>query len=102
MPLEGVSQLVESASEQKLAAEECAQVLRIVVDEGTTVIVPELLRQLSADMSAVAVMLEKSDATRAAGQSHNCTPVRRRTGGPSGPAGRVAARSASAAGRSAA
>lgn len=60
------SQLVESAATQKQAADDCAQVLRIVVDEGTTVIVPELLRQLSTDMSAVAGLLEKSDPSRTA------------------------------------
>lgn len=62
------AQLVESAGTQKQVAEDCAQVLRIVVDEGTTVIVPELLRQLSTDMATVAGLLEQSEPSRAAAQ----------------------------------
>jgi hypothetical protein len=62
------AQLVESAGNQKQVAEDGAQVLRIVVDEGTTVIVPELLRQLSTDMAIVAGLLEKSEPSRAAAQ----------------------------------
>ncbi len=56
------AQVVEAATNQKKVAEDCAQVLRIVVDEGTTVIVPELLKQLSADMALAGERLDRSEA----------------------------------------
>lgn len=56
------AQIVEATTNQKKVAEDCAQVLRIVVDEGTTVIVPELLKQLSADMAFASERLDHSQA----------------------------------------
>lgn len=55
--------LTESATTQRQVAEDCDATLRILLDEGTTVIVPELLRQLSRDMADVATRLEGSDTS---------------------------------------
>lgn len=51
--------LSEAQDRHKSAAEECDSALRIIVDEGTTVLLPELMRQVSQDMHAVTGMLER-------------------------------------------
>lgn len=56
-------QLSESAETQQGVHEDCATTLRILVDEGTTVIVPELLRQVMVDMADVAARLDRSDTS---------------------------------------
>jgi hypothetical protein len=56
-------QLSEAVDAQRQTAEECQTALRLVVDEGTTVIVPELLRQVGGDMSDVLGRLETQDVS---------------------------------------
>ncbi|MGE0481140.1 MAG: hypothetical protein AB7Q17_11775 [Phycisphaerae bacterium] len=51
----------DAAREQRQAAEDAAAILRILTDEGTTIILPELLRQLSGDMLNIAERLERDD-----------------------------------------
>lgn len=52
----------EALGKQTEAAEECEATLRILVDEGTTVIVPELLRGVSSEMQDVREKLDRKDA----------------------------------------
>jgi len=56
-------QLVEAAEMQHEVREDCLATRRILVDEGTTVIVPELLGQMAADMADVAARLDRSDTS---------------------------------------
>jgi hypothetical protein len=61
-------QLSAAATQQRELEEDCEAALRILTDEGTTVVVPSLMRQLAADMNQVARRLadgDASDATRA-------------------------------------
>lgn len=53
--------LAETAQSQRDVEQEAAATLRILVDEGTTVIVPELMRQMGADMRDVADRLARAD-----------------------------------------
>ena len=55
--------LSDAADAQKQTAEECRTTLRLVVDEGTTVIVPELLRQVSGDMDDLTGRLGAQDVS---------------------------------------
>ncbi len=55
-------QLDEASSEQRVAAEQCAAARRILVEEGSTVIVPALLEHISTDMSDIADRLSRGDA----------------------------------------
>jgi hypothetical protein len=57
-------QLAEAVETQHGVRADCAATLRILVDEGTTVIVPELLRQVEIDMADVAAALERFDTAR--------------------------------------
>jgi len=56
-------QLAEAADTQSQVAEDCGLTLRILLDEGTTVIVPELVRQLAGDMTEVGDQLAQGDAS---------------------------------------
>lgn len=56
-------QLGEAAQTQRGVAEDCAAVLRLLTDEGTTVILPDLVRQLAADMAQVAAALDQADVS---------------------------------------
>jgi hypothetical protein len=60
-----VRQIEESAGVQRQVTEDCEATLRILVDEGTTVILPELVRQLATDMGAVTTRLEQSEVSPA-------------------------------------
>lgn len=55
--------LAESARMQREVHEDCQATLRILLDEGTTVIVPELIRQVATDMADVAARLEQDDTS---------------------------------------
>lgn len=55
--------LTEAIDWHHEARQQCDSTLRILMDEGTTVIVPELVRQLAGDMADVSAMLEKNEAT---------------------------------------
>ncbi|GMU84725.1 MAG: hypothetical protein AMXMBFR47_45940 [Planctomycetota bacterium] len=57
--------IAAAARTQRDLADQCESTLRIVVDEGTTVIVPELIRQIAGDMSDVALRLENGNASKA-------------------------------------
>jgi hypothetical protein len=57
-------QLAEAVETQQGVRDDCAATLRILIDEGTTVIVPELLRQVGVDMADVAAALERLDTSR--------------------------------------
>ena len=56
-------QLAEAADTQRQVADDCGLTLRILLDEGTTVIVPELVRQLVGDMTEVGEQLAQGDAS---------------------------------------
>ncbi len=56
-------QLAESAETQQTVRDDCGATLRILLDEGTTVIVPELMRQVADDMGDVCTRLERSDTS---------------------------------------
>lgn len=56
-------QLGEAAQTQHAVADDCAAVLRLLTDEGTTVILPDLVRQLAADMTQVAAALDQADVS---------------------------------------
>ena len=56
-------QIAETTQTQQAVHEDCRTTLRILLDEGTTVIVPELLRQMADDMSEVTVRLEGLDTS---------------------------------------
>jgi len=53
--------LTELAQTQRGVADDCAAVVRILVGEGTTVILPEMVEQLGRDVADVASRLEQSD-----------------------------------------
>lgn len=53
--------LADATETQRKAGADCAAVERILVDEGTTVILPELVAQLAEDMNVVLLRLEESD-----------------------------------------
>ncbi|MFQ5807228.1 MAG: DUF4175 family protein [Phycisphaerae bacterium] len=55
--------LAESAETQRGVSEDCQVTLRILVDEGTTVVVPELVRQMAADMADVSARLDRFDTS---------------------------------------
>ena len=59
-------QIEETAVVQRQVTTDCEATLRILTDEGTTVILPELVRQLAADMGDLAGRLEASDVSPAA------------------------------------
>lgn len=61
-------QLAEAARTQGEVGEECDNVHRILVQEGTTIVFPEIIAQLRQDVSAVGVRLRDAD-TSAATQS---------------------------------
>jgi hypothetical protein len=50
---------------QRQVTTDCEATLRILMDEGTTVILPELVRQLATDMGNLAAQLERSEVTPA-------------------------------------
>lgn len=56
--------VADAAKKQHELAQQCESTLRIVVDEGTTVIVPELIRQIAGDMSDVARRLDGADVSQ--------------------------------------
>lgn len=56
----------ESAGVQRQVTTDCEATLRILIDEGTTVILPELVRQLAGDMADLAARLEQADVSPAA------------------------------------
>lgn len=56
-------QLAESVETQQGVNEDCQATLRILLDEGTTVIVPELMRQVMVDMADVSARLDRSDTS---------------------------------------
>ncbi len=53
--------LGELSGQQRAVQEDCQRLVTILSDEGTTVIVPELLRQAAADLAQVASRLEAAD-----------------------------------------
>lgn len=53
----------EAADTQSQAAQDCEAATRLVTDEGTTVLIPELLGQMAAEMLAIEQRLRKSDAS---------------------------------------
>lgn len=53
--------LAESAGNHAKALEDAQTLLRVLTEEGTTVIVPELIKQVIADMSEISVLLAKPD-----------------------------------------
>jgi len=55
--------LAESAELQQGVTDGCQATLRIVLDEGSTVIVPELMRQMASDMAEVAARLQRADTS---------------------------------------
>lgn len=55
--------LAEAAQVQEEVAAQAQAVLRILAEEGTTVILPELMRQMSADMSRLAEDLKRQTVT---------------------------------------
>ncbi len=55
--------LAEATQAQHAVYDDCRSTLRILLDEGTTVIVPELLRQMADDMSEVASRLAGLDTS---------------------------------------
>ncbi len=55
--------LAQAAETQDAVRADCTETLRILLDEGTTVIVPELLRQTAGDMDEVAARLRRSEAS---------------------------------------
>ena len=65
---DSVETLVEAGEWHREALQECESTLRILVDEGTTVIIPELLRQLNLDMQEVAARLERTAELSVTGQ----------------------------------
>ncbi len=58
-----LTDLTEAAQAQIAVALDCSGTLRLLTEEGTTVVLPELVTQLAADMRDVAERLEKSDAS---------------------------------------
>lgn len=57
------TQLEHALTAQRAVAGDCESTLRLLRDEGTTVIVPELVAALLTDMGAVATRLEASDVS---------------------------------------
>ncbi|MBI5866201.1 MAG: hypothetical protein HZB38_17160 [Planctomycetes bacterium] len=57
------SQLIDAAAAQKKAAADADMTLRILIDEGTTIAAPELMKQYAGDIAVVASMLEKTEPT---------------------------------------
>jgi len=53
--------LTEAADIQTALAGECEAIERLLIDEGTTVILPELMKQLGADVRSVAARLSVGD-----------------------------------------
>lgn len=56
-------QLADAAQRQASVTEDCRVAIRILVDEGTTVIVPELLGQVALDMAEVLDDLRGADVS---------------------------------------
>jgi hypothetical protein len=57
--------LTEAIETQRQVERECEVVERILTDEGTTVILPELVNQLADDVGGIARRLEQSDTSAA-------------------------------------
>ena len=55
--------LAEAFETQQSVAEDCAEVTRILVSEGTTVVLPELTGQLVVDMNELVDRLDRTDVT---------------------------------------
>jgi hypothetical protein len=55
--------LAEAVETQRQVSQDCAAVHRILVDEGTTVILPELVTQLADDVDAIAAMLDRGETS---------------------------------------
>lgn len=53
--------LAETAQTQHAVAADCAEVVRILVSEGTTVLLPELSQDLARNMEEIAARLDRSD-----------------------------------------
>jgi len=58
---EAMQRLRETSEQQRQVAQQAEHTLAILVDEGTTVIVPELVRQMAGDMATVAERLAAED-----------------------------------------
>ena len=56
-------QLAAAVKTQQQVVQDCQVALRILEGEGSTVILPELVRQLAADMQAVAQRLDRADTS---------------------------------------
>jgi hypothetical protein len=54
--------LDEAIAKQELALGECDAAVRVLADEGSTVLVPELLRQIAADMRIIRASLGRNEA----------------------------------------
>ncbi len=55
-------QLAEQARTQWKLAEEAGAIARLLIDEGTTVMIPDLVRQLEQDLGGAAKRLDAADA----------------------------------------
>lgn len=55
--------LIDAAQWQVQAADDCAAVQRILVEEGTTVIIPEIVGQLAATTRELAAALQRNDTS---------------------------------------
>ncbi|MBW7904307.1 MAG: hypothetical protein H3C42_01925 [Phycisphaerae bacterium] len=55
--------LAEAVDTQRQVSQDCAAVHRILVDEGTTVILPELVTQLADDVDAIAALLDQGETS---------------------------------------
>ena len=58
--------LSEASQMQQRLQQDCDDTRRILVDEGTTIIVPELLAQMSGDMGEIIGYLERADVSESA------------------------------------
>lgn len=58
-------QLAETAQTQSDVADECSNVQRILVQEGTTIVFPEIMAQLHTDAAAIARRLRDADTSKA-------------------------------------
>ncbi|MFO0838262.1 MAG: hypothetical protein U1D55_07010 [Phycisphaerae bacterium] len=55
--------LSETAAVQQKVAEDCGAAERLLTEEGTTVVLPDLVSQLRADMTDIAGRLQRSDVS---------------------------------------
>lgn len=58
-------QAADAAETQRSVATDCEALVRILTDEGSTVLLPEFLEQLAADMAVIATRLDQNDASPA-------------------------------------